>query len=207
MKKKLLVAGAVILICLAAVMAGLYGYSRTDHAKKLLVDQINTLIPGTLSAERIDVLAAGSFLWLENLQLQDPQGNTCLAFDALRLNIRLSALFDKVLEIENLQIDRPRVNIAADGSGRINIMDALVAGDDAPEDIPADDQSATGIPLNVQIRKAGIKNGSFAFSDPANTVSAAAVNIAISDADLVQQTAKIFINISGISLSNAGNSP
>ena len=130
MKKKILVAGAVILICLAAVMAGLYGYSRTDHAKNLLVDQINTLIPGTLKAEKIDLLGPGAFLRLENLQLQDPQGNTCLAFDALRLDIRLSALFDKVLEIENLQIDRPRVNMAADGSGRINMVDALVAGDD-----------------------------------------------------------------------------
>ncbi|MCA1786301.1 MAG: AsmA family protein, partial [Desulfobacteraceae bacterium] len=200
MKKKLLVAGAVILICFAAVMAGLYGYSRTDHAKNLLVDQINTLIPGTLSAERIDVLAAGSFLRLENLQLQDPQGNTCLAFDVLRLDIRLSALFDKVLEIENLQIDRPRVNMAADGSGRINMVDALVAGDDTPEDIPADDRGAAGIPLNVKIIKAGITDGSVVFSDPENTVSAAAINMEVSDADLLQQTATVFINISGISL-------
>ncbi len=204
MKKKILVTGAVILICLAALVAGLYGYSRTDHAKNLLVDHINTLIPGTLKAERIDVLAAGSFLRLENLQLQDPQGNTCLAFDSLRLDIRLSALFDKVLEIENLHIDRPRLHIAADGSGKINILDALVAGDDTPEDIQADDQDAAGIPLNVKIRKAGITDGSVVFADPENTVSAAAVTVEVSDADLVQQTAKIFINISGISLSSAG---
>ncbi len=203
MKKKIVVTGAVILICLAAVMAGLYGYSRTDHAKKLLVAHINTLIPGTLTAERIDVLADGSFLRLENIQLQDPQGNTCLAFDYLRLDIRLSALFDKVLEIENLHIDRPRLHITADGSGRINIVDALVAEDDTPEDIQADDQGAAGIPLNVKIGKAGITKGSLVFSDPENTVSAAAVTVEVSDANLVQQTAKIFINISGISLSNA----
>ncbi len=203
MKKKILVTGAVILICLAALTAGLYGYSRTDHAKNLLVDHINTLIPGTLNAERIDVLAHGSFLRLENLQLQDPRGNICLAFDSLRLDIRLSALFDKVLEIQNLHIDRPRLNITADSSDRINIVDALVAEDDTPEDIQGDDQGAAGIPLNVKIRKAGITDGSVVFSDPENTVSAATVTVEISDADLVQQTAKILINMSGISLSSA----
>ncbi|MEE4362847.1 MAG: translocation/assembly module TamB domain-containing protein [Desulfotignum sp.] len=204
MKKKILVTGAVILICLAALVAGLYGYSRTDHAKNLLVDHINTLIPGTLKAERINVLASGSFLRLENLQLQDPQGNICLAFDFLRLDIRLSALFDKVLEIENLHIDRPRLHIAADGSGRINILDALVAGDDTPEDIQTDDQDAAGLPLHVKIRKAGITDGSVVFTDPENTVSAAAVTVEISDADLVQRTAAVFVKISGISLSYPG---
>ncbi len=204
MKKKILVTGAVILICFAAVMAGLYGYSRTDHAKNLLVDHINTLIPGTLKAEGIHVLAAGSFLRLENLQLQDTQGNTCLAFDSLRLDLRLSALFDKVLEIQNLHIDRPRLHLTADSSGRINIVDALVAEDATPEDIQDDDQEPLGIPLNVKIKKAGITDGSVVFSDPENTVSAAAVTVEISDADLMQQTAAIFVKISDISLSNAG---
>ena len=72
-----------------------------------------------------------------------------------------------------------------------------------PEDVPADDRSAAGIPLNVKIRKAGITDGSVVFSDPENTVSAAAINMEVSDADLLQQTATVFINISGISLSNA----
>ncbi len=204
MKKKILVTGAVILICFAAVMAGLYGYSRTDHAKKFLLGHINTLIPGTLKAERIDVLAGGSFLYLENLALQDPKGNTCLAFDSLKLDILLSALFEKVLEIQNLHIDRPRLHITADSSGRINIVDALVAGDATPEEIQGEDQRPAGIPFNVKIRKARITDGSVVFSDPENTVSAAAVTVEISDADLVQQTAAVFVNISGISLSNPG---
>ena len=97
MKKKILVTAVLILVCLAALMAGLYGYSRTDHAKNLLLDRINTLIPGTLKAERIDVLAAGSLLRLNNLQLKDAQGNTCLAFESLKLDIRFNALFGKKL--------------------------------------------------------------------------------------------------------------
>ena len=204
MKKKILVTAAVILICLVSLMAGLYGYSRTDHAKNLLIDHINTLIPGTLKAEQIGVMAAGSFLRLENLQLLDPQGNTCLAFDSLKLDIRLSALFDKVLEIQNLHIDRPRLHITADGTGRINIVEALAAGDAVPGEIQADDRGAAGIPLNVKIRKAGITDGSVVFSDPENTVSADAVTMEISGANLLQQTAEIFINLSGISLSKAG---
>lgn len=204
MKQKILVTAAVILVCLAALMAGLYGYSRTDHAKNLLLDRINTLIPGTLKAEQIGVLAAGSFLRLENLQLLDPQGNTCLAFDLLKLDIRLNALFEKVLEIQNLYIDRPRLHITADGSGRINIVETLAAGDAVPEEIQADDRGAAGIPLNVKIRKAGITDGSVVFSDPENTVSADAVTMEISGANLEQQTAEIFINLSGISLSKAG---
>ncbi|MBG0780311.1 MAG: hypothetical protein H0S81_10355, partial [Desulfotignum balticum] len=82
-KKKIAIAGAGVLVCIAVLMAGLYGYSRTDHARNLVVDQINARIPGTISAGQIKVLAGGALIRLEDIQLWDTEGNSCLAFDSL----------------------------------------------------------------------------------------------------------------------------
>jgi translocation and assembly module TamB len=66
------------------LLAGLFGYSRTDHARNLVLDQINARIPGTLSAGQMEILAGGALVRLADLQLQDLQGNICLAFDTLK---------------------------------------------------------------------------------------------------------------------------
>lgn len=121
---------------MAVLMAGIYGYSRTDHARNLVVGQINARIPGTISAGQIKVLAGGALIRLEDIQLRDSRGNLCLVFDSLELQIRWGALFDKVLEVSHFQIDGLHLDLVADGAGGLNILDALVAGDDKPDTGP-----------------------------------------------------------------------
>ncbi len=125
-----------MLFLLAMLSAGLYGYSRSGHARTLAMNRINAAIPGTLSAGQIRLLAEGALLRLDDIRLMDAKGNFCLAFDSLRLKIQWRSLFDKVLEISLLQIDGLTLNLIEDATGRINLVNALTAGDDMPEDSP-----------------------------------------------------------------------
>jgi hypothetical protein len=206
MKKKICISAAAVLGCFAVLLLGLYGYSRTDHAKNLVVEKINAAIPGTLTAQSMDILTPGAFVHLQDIQFLDRNNNTCLALDSLVLDIRFSALFQKVLEIRNVHIDRPRVHMIADDAGRINILDALGITDDAAADAKTDDdRPGSGIPFNLKITKAQITDGSLVFSDPDNTISVESINVAVSDADLARQSANLSAQISGVDISAAGN--
>ena len=55
MKKKIGLAVFGLACTFLVIVLSLYFYSKTEHAKILLVDKINTAIPGTLSAENIEV--------------------------------------------------------------------------------------------------------------------------------------------------------
>lgn len=205
MKKKILTAGAAVLICITVMVAGLYGYSRTGHARNLVVDQINSRIPGTLFAGRMEILAGGALVRLADIQLQDLQGNICLAFDALGLEIRFRSLVDRVLEISDFHIDGLRLDVTADGTGGLNILDALVArSDPLPADIEKEDSTASGIPVNVRIKTARITNGALRFLDPENTISMGSIDVEVSDADLLQLSAGVSVTIKDAILKAAG---
>jgi autotransporter translocation and assembly factor TamB len=204
MKKKIVVVISVMLGCLAALAAGLYGYSRTDHARKLVVAQINARIPGTLTAGGINILAGGSVVGLENIALQDLHGNVCLAFDSLHLDIRFRSLFDKVLEISRFSIHRPRVNLVVDEAGQVNVLTALVFDEDRPADPETTGRTAPGFPLNVKIRTAQITSGALTFSNPDTRLSAGDVLVEISGVDLLEQTARVSVDIRDVALSHDG---
>ena len=184
-----------MLLFLAALTAGLFGYSRTTHARDLVVNQINGAIPGTISAGQIRVMAGGSLIRLEDIQLLDTKGSSCLAFDFLDLQIRWKALFDKVLEVSHFRIHGLTLDLTADADGAVNIMDALVAGTAMKQDDPETDQetSRAGLPVNVVIKQARITRGTVAFSDPVNTVAVKSLELTVTDADLLQMSGAVSI--------------
>ncbi len=202
-KKIILGTGAGILLFVAVLAAGIYGYSRTDHARTLVVNQINAAIPGTLSAGQIRLLTDGALLRLEDIQLLDAEGRPCLALDSLGLEIHWRALFDKVLEVRLFRVDGLNLDLTADADGRMNLVQALVAGDDAPEESPEKDTSGGGLPLNVIIRTAQINRGVLSFSDPENTVDAKTLDVTVTEVDLQQMSGAVSMAVGDVTFSNA----
>ncbi|EMS80273.1 translocation/assembly module TamB domain-containing protein [Desulfotignum phosphitoxidans] len=203
-KKKITIAGAGVLVCIGVLMAGIYGYSRTDHARNLVVDQINARIPGTISAGQIKVLVDGALIRLEDIRLRDSQGNLCLVFDSLDLQIRWRALFDKVLEVRHFQIDGLHLDLVSDGAGGLNILDALGAGEDTPDAVPETKTSGAALPLNVQIKNAQITRSAVSFSDPVNTVALGSLEIAVTDVDLHRMSGAVTLKVRDMGYSGAG---
>ncbi|MDZ7663946.1 MAG: translocation/assembly module TamB domain-containing protein [Desulfotignum sp.] len=204
-KRKIGLAVAGILVCIAVLIAGLYGYSRTSHARNLVVNQINGMIPGTISAGKIRVLAGGAVIRLEDIQLLDTTGNSCLTFDYLDLQIRWGALFDKILEVRHFQIDGLHLDLTAAADGSINLVDALVAGDDIPDEPPEKDTPGAGLPLNVKIKTAQITRGTVSFSDPENTVAIGSLDVTVADVDLQQISGAVAVKVEDMVFSSAQN--
>ncbi len=192
-----------MLLFVAALTAGLYGYSRTDHARNLVVNQINAAIPGTLSAAQIRLLTDGALLRLEDIQLLDAEGKPCMALDSLGLEIRWQALFDKVLEVRLFRVDGLNLDLTADADGRINLVNALTAADDKPDDRPEKDTSKAGLPLNVEIKTAQITRSTVSFADPENTVFVGSLNVTVTDVDLQQMSGAVSIEAGDVKFSNA----
>lgn len=192
-----------MLLFVAALAAGICGYIRTDHARTLVVNQINAAIPGTLSAAQIRLLTDGALLRLEDVQLLDAEGKPCLALDSLGLEIRWRALFDKVLEVRLFRVDGLTLDLTADADGRINLVQALVAGDDVPEKSPEKDTSGSGLPLNVIIRTARINRGALSFSDPENTVDVKTLDVTVTEVDLQQMSGAVSMAVGDVTFSNA----
>jgi autotransporter translocation and assembly factor TamB len=201
----ILFAGAGMLILVGVLTAGLYGYSRTGHAKNLVVNQINKAIPGTISAGQIRVLAGGALIRLEDIRLLDPEGVSCLAFDFLDLQIRWKALFDKVLEVSHFQVHGLTLDMTADADGTVNIMDALVAGDDMKQGDPETGQetSRIGLPVNVVIKQARITRAAVIFSDPENTVAVKSLEVTVTGADLQEMSGTVSIEAKDLVFSSA----
>jgi autotransporter translocation and assembly factor TamB len=204
-KRKIGLAVAGILVCIFVLTAGLYGYSRTTHARNLVVDQINTAIPGTISAGKIRVLAGGALIRLEDIRLLDTKGVSCLAFDSLDLQIRWGALFERILEVRHFQVNGLNLDLAADANGRINLVDALVKGDEIKKDEPEnrDASSRTGLPLNVQIKTAQITRSRVSFSDPENTVAVGSLDVTVTEVDLQQMSGAVTVEVKEMVFSSA----
>ncbi|MDT8377883.1 MAG: translocation/assembly module TamB domain-containing protein [Desulfotignum sp.] len=202
-KKILLFAGAGLLLFVAALIAGICGYSRTPHARNLVVDQINATIPGTLSAGQIQLLSGGALIRLKNIQLLDPEETPCLAFDSLVVQIRWGALLDKVLEVSHFQIDGLNLDLTADANGKINLLDALVAGDGIPDERQEKDVSRAGLPLNVEIKTAQITRSTVSFSDPESTVLVGSLEMTLTGVDLQQMSGAVAVELGDMVFSSA----
>jgi len=202
-KRKIGLAVAGVLVCIAVLFAGLYGYSRTGHATKLVVNQINAVIPGTISAGKIRLLAGGAVIGMEDIQLLDKAGNACLSFDSLGLQIRWGALFDRVLEVRHFQIDGLNLDLRADANGKLNVLGALVAGDDTPDEPPKKDASRAGLPLNVAIKTAQITRGTVSFSDPENTVAVGSLDVTVTDVDVQQMSGAVAVEVRDVVFTSA----
>ena len=148
----------------------LYLYTKTDHARNLLISNINTAIPGTLAAENIDVSFIDSYVRLDGVQLRDRQDKTCFQFKSLLLDFKISAIFKKVVEITLFSVEHPQINLVVDKDGRINLLDALMSEDKKSPEKEDAQKEGKGLPVNVVVKKAQIVEGAVRVNDPDNSV-------------------------------------
>jgi autotransporter translocation and assembly factor TamB len=109
-----------------------------------------------------------------------------------------------VLEVSHFQIDGLHLDLVADEAGGLNILDALVAGEDTPDAVPEKKTSGAGLPLNVKIKNAQITRSAVSFSDPVNTVSAGSLHVTVKEVDLQQMSGEITVNVGDAVFSGAG---
>ncbi len=187
MKKKIALTGIGLACTFLVIVLTMFLYVKTDHAKKLLVDKINTAIPGTLLAENIEFSFINSYIKLDGIQIKDRQNTTCFKFKSLLLDIKINSLFRKVFEINSLTVNGPEIYIVKDINGRINLIDALIPKDRKSPEKEVAKKEGNSLPFNVIVKKAQVIEGSLTFKDPKNHIELKSLNIDINDANLLDK--------------------
>jgi autotransporter translocation and assembly factor TamB len=187
MKKKIGLAVFGLACTFLVIVLSLYFYSKTEHAKILLVDKINTAIPGTLSAENIEVSFINPSVKLDGIKLKDGQNKSCLRFKSLLLHLKIRPLFQKVLEISALTVTRPEISLVMDINGRMNLIDALIPKNKELSEKGIVEKESKGIPFNVIVKKAQIIEGILTFNDPEKQIKLKSFNVEVTGGDLFER--------------------
>lgn len=176
------------LFCLVLVSGvSLFFYIQTDHARNIALNRVNTIIPGSADLKRFKLSVIGTSIQLEGLTLLDRSGGECLEVQSLFIDIRLSALLNKTIEIVEFRLDHPRILMAMDAEGRINLLDAVVPPDRKPPDEKRTEGKEVDLPFNIVLANAAINNGYFSLAHPENQVTIGDISIKLPHADLERQ--------------------
>ena len=170
MKKKITIVTLGIFCTFLVIALSLFQYVKTDHAKNLLVNKINTIIPGTLFAENIEFSLIKSSVKLNAIKIKTNQNKTCLKFKSLFVDLKISSLFKKVVEVTLLTMDSPQLSLVMDKNGRTDLMDALIPRDITPSGKKVHTKKSKGIPFNVVVKKARIIEGALIFNAPGTCI-------------------------------------
>ncbi|BCS96680.1 hypothetical protein DSLASN_23120 [Desulfoluna limicola] len=168
----------VVLSLVLLVLAGAGFWLSSENGQRMIKAHINGAIPGTLSWEDLSLSLYAGRLELTSPRLQGPSGEELVALDRILINISWSALFRKHITAETLILETPRVWLATDPNGDLNIVKAFV-DPNAPDSSPETDSGE--FPFNICIDDLILTDGFFQYE--LETHSEASQHITIHDID------------------------
>jgi len=190
LKKMLIAVGAVIaLLVVLLVVAGVIVYIKVDKAfiaaemskalnRQVTIEKIDISIFSVLSGIEIKNVAISNFKTPEALQsLQGKPvaaGDVFAGVEAFRFKVKILPLFQRRVELRELVLYSPVINLSKSNEGVMNIDDLIKSkkpaderetakGAPAPE--PAKPISADDIPVAVAVGEIGMKNGTINYHD------------------------------------------
>ncbi len=181
MKRKIQIVAAVAVAIVVILGISLYSYFKSDHAKNMIVQKINAVIPGSVAAESFDFSIFDTYIQLNNVQLNDRQQKTCFKFNSLLLDVNISALFNKELEVTMLSLNQPDVSVFMDADGRINLLDAVIPDSGGKIEEEKGTTRNKAMPVNVIVKKVEILNGTISFKNPGTQVELNELYINLTD--------------------------
>ncbi len=215
MFKKLLVAFGVLLavVVVAVIVAGIVVYNKVDKTfiasrmaaalnRQVYIEKIDVSVFSILSGIEIRNVAISNFKTPQ--QLAAMQGKPVAADDifagieALRFKVKLLSLLRNQVELKELILNGPVINISRNRQGVLNIDDLMqskkLAKSDPKEPRSAQPRkplSADDIPVAIAVGEIGMKNGTLNYHDgeydqkiQAYQINALAYDIRIDPKDL-----------------------
>jgi len=186
MLKKLLIAIGVIIavIVVLVIVAGIVVYMKVDKTfitsqmsralnRQVTIEKIDVNIFSVLSGIEIKNVAISNFKTpqaLENLQGKPVAAEDVFThMDALRFKVRLMPLLKRQVELKELVLYSPVINLSKNKEGVMNIDDLIKSK--KPQDLekkdkePAQPISADDIPVAIAVGEIGMKNGTINYHD------------------------------------------
>lgn len=158
----------------------------SESARPLILARINAAMPGTLSWDRLRVSLLAGTVDLRGLRLDGPDGEALIALDRAFVNLSWGGLFRKTLLAEALILEKPRVWLATDAAGSLNLAGAFPASE------PKGSESGA-LPFNVEIDTLELTDGFFRYKRQApphraEEITFSGIDLTVTDADLAAQS-------------------
>lgn len=185
LKKLLIPIGAVIAVMIVLVIvAGIVVYMKVDKTfiaaqmakalnRQVTIEKIDVSIFSVLSGIEIKNVAISNFKTSEQLvNLQDKPvaaGDVFASMEALRFKVKILPLLKRQVELKELVLYRPVINLSKNKEGVMNIDDLIKSK--KPEDKEKKDKesarplSADDIPVAIAVGEVGVKNGTINYHD------------------------------------------
>ena len=138
---------AVVFATVSLLLIGGYLWLNSEPGRDLLLNTVNASIPGriTVKGHRLSLIDLAVDLF--DVRLYGPDNGQPIGIEHLHVDVAWLPLLHREVRIESVVIEAPRIDLAVDGAGGVNIVDAFLSPGDAP---PSDDQSAPGsLPVNI----------------------------------------------------------
>ncbi|MDX9963249.1 translocation/assembly module TamB domain-containing protein [Desulfobacter postgatei] len=127
-------------VCLVAgmVAAGLF-FIETQPAQAFIQKQVNKAIPGTLSWEQFRLGLREGRVQISGIHLKDASGKEVAGISLVEARVDWSALTRHKIELNQILIDKPVLDIGMSAQGEVDILSALVSDTGAASDTGASD--------------------------------------------------------------------
>ena len=155
---------AALLAVVCLITTGGYLWLNSANGRNWLLNRIDTVIPGRISVKAHHLSPLAAQLDLFDAVLYDPGGDIVAGIDRLHVDAAWWPLLRREVRLTDIRVEAPRLNLATDAAGRLNLMAALVFpdGDTSPPG-PADD---AGMPVNIVCPRFRLSDGRLTFSTP-----------------------------------------
>ena len=182
----------VIVSLVLLVLAGTSFWLSSENGQRMIKAQINGAIPGTLSWEDLNLSLYAGRVDFTNPRLTGPSGEELITLDRLLINISWAALFRKQITAETVILDTPRVWLATEPNGDLNIVKAFV-DPNTPDSSP--DTESGEFSFNILIDDLTLTNGLFnyelhALSGPPQHIAIHDIQLTLTDGDFNDQAAR-----------------
>jgi len=170
----------------------------TNHARHLFQKTINQSIPGTISwaGHKFSLLEGKATF--KDILLKGPKDNRLIKLDTLQFQIYWTNLTAGRLTFKNILLEKPTVLLSIHEDGSINLVQALYQ----PETKPETSSQDNGIPFNIAVKNALIKNGSFHYTSyNKDQILLPNIDLELRNGDLLRQIAQVTIESSAGSIS------
>lgn len=145
-----------------ALFAGVSWYVNSTHCRSLLLQKLNTMIPGSVMAEHHHLSLFDGEVSIGNLTVKDRQGDDLIRITDLSIDLSLTALFKRALVVDAVNIKHPWTSLRMDGNGRLNIVDAF-SMETVQGETTAPPPTAKP-PFNIVVRYFNLSDGYVSFS-------------------------------------------
>ena len=175
-------------------------YINTDGMQQRIQAGVNAKIPGTITWRKGRIsLLEGSAEW-NDVMLKGPRNHTLIELSRLRLKVSWIGLLRGGLAVNDLYIEKPKIDLASDRFGNLNLIQAIYIA----RDHQSSAEERKSLPFNILIRKLEIVNGFFAYrtagkgtGESADHVVFQHVNLTVKDGNLLKHNGRIDCRIVG----------